>query len=423
MPLLHQMFKALCIGIVVLFLFCGCSRALNGEGKVSQRQNESNDISAKQKISDAIKKANETGQKEIAVYLDEDPDVVQTGDLVSLSGCAKTDKGFVIWSTDEEEMSQNRHGSVSNQAMKTRKKVEPIMAGEKTNIPGLSDHILGMRPGEKRKVILSAAEAFGEYDPGLVRRFPLVRHLPKKMILSRKRFEQHFGKEPVLGEDAGGLPYMTYKVTSIDGDNVVVAGIVEDGKTFKEEYGVVTVAVGEKDVMVTLKPEIGKAFPMGEKKGMILSSDDKEFTVNFNHPLAGTAITLELKVEGVVKFSTLRERSIHWLDNLDEGMELSVSGKKPSVLVLYANWCNHCHRLLEKTCTDPRVTYLSNEFVWIKIDSAENQGLKEMFDQKGFPTIVVMDPEGDIVDSFEGYQSPLAFGKRLQNDLLNMNNS
>ena len=60
--------------------------------------------------------------------------------------------------------------------------------------------------------------------------------------------------------------------------------------------------------------------------------------------------------------------------------------------------------MLTETLTDPRILSIADEFVWVKIDSDKQTEYKASFDQKGFPGIAILDPDGDVQLFQEGFR-------------------
>jgi FKBP-type peptidyl-prolyl cis-trans isomerase 2 len=61
-------------------------------------------------------------------------------------------------------------------------KVLEFTAGSRDVMPGLSTGVIGMVPGEHKRLTLQPAEAFGDIQPELVREIPRA-HIPKRITL------------------------------------------------------------------------------------------------------------------------------------------------------------------------------------------------------------------------------------------------
>ncbi|HAY22892.1 FKBP-type peptidyl-prolyl cis-trans isomerase [Desulfobacca acetoxidans] len=88
-----------------------------------------------------------------------------------------------------------------------------FVVGYRELLPALENQLLGMRPGEERRFIIPAAEAFGLRDPWLVQEW------------DRKRFPYHVDLQP--GQAV--VPYpcaipveYPYKIVEVKGEVVIV---------------------------------------------------------------------------------------------------------------------------------------------------------------------------------------------------------
>jgi thiol:disulfide interchange protein len=104
---------------------------------------------------------------------------------------------------------------------------------------------------------------------------------------------------------------------------------------------------------------------------------------------------------------------IQWVEDYDKGIALAREQGKPAVLVLYADWCGFCKKLFGETLQDPRVKSFNDRFVWIKVNSDSEAKLKELYAQKGFPLIVILNLEGQPLDRMDGFKDAAAFREEL----------
>lgn len=111
--------------------------------------------------------------------------------------------------------------------------------GQREVFPGIEKTVLGMKPGEKKKVLLTPEAAYGLHDPAKVELIPLEEfpsgfHLRKGMLLPAK---------------------------SVEGESV---------------------------------------------QGKVLDVSPEGVTVDFNHPLAGESLWMEIRVKEIAKEAKLR---------------------------------------------------------------------------------------------------------------------
>ncbi len=92
---------------------------------------------------------------------------------------------------------------------------EPLeyMHGTGTLIPGLERQIEGITAGEKRHVVVEAAEGYGEYDESLVQRVPRDRFDATMPIEVGQQFQAETATGPFL-----------VRVTAVDDNEITIDG-------------------------------------------------------------------------------------------------------------------------------------------------------------------------------------------------------
>jgi thiol-disulfide isomerase/thioredoxin len=104
---------------------------------------------------------------------------------------------------------------------------------------------------------------------------------------------------------------------------------------------------------------------------------------------------------------------IVWQRNPHEAGELARSGNKLIVVDVFTDWCGWCKKMDQEIYTDSRVAALSRENIFLKLN-AEDGGEGEAFAQwagvTSYPTTVILDSAGHIVDRKIGFvRTPEAF--------------
>jgi thiol:disulfide interchange protein len=150
---------------------------------------------------------------------------------------------------------------------------------------------------------------------------------------------------------------------------------------------------------------------MGE--GVITGTDGKTFTVDFNSPLAGKAVVLDMEVISVIPASALQSMEIRWREDHEEGLGEAKRDGKPAVLVLYADWCSWCKRFFNESVQDPRIRVLQDRLVWIKLNSDKKEEYRERYQQKGFPLILLLQPDGTVARKIDGFADAAALREAL----------
>jgi FKBP-type peptidyl-prolyl cis-trans isomerase 2 len=284
-------------------------------------------------------------------------------------------------------------------------KPQEIMAGNQEVFPGLDDAVIGMTPGEKKEVTIPPEKAYGPRNPANTATFPLQNRVPAKITMAAEEYVKRFGGFPAPGKEVPLFPFLMAKVAQIGDKDVTLAVSAKDGEKFEEPFGTITLSVGKEDVTMTLTPKQGGPFNTGEKQGIITGSDKENFTVDFNNPLAGKSIVLDLEVLSVTRAADLKPVSIDWIENQDAGLAKAKKEGKPLFLLLYADWCHWCQKTRDETLTDPRIGNLKDKFVWMKLNSDKEQKYKREYGQNGFPMMVVLRPDGTVLKKIDGYRN------------------
>lgn len=106
---------------------------------------------------------------------------------------------------------------------------------------------------------------------------------------------------------------------------------------------------------------------------------------------------------------------IHWERDAQAAFAHAKASHRDLVIDLYANWCIECHHLDETTYLDPQVVAWSRSQIFLK-QNAEREGipLVDRFQINAYPTILFLDPDGNLVGRINGYLPGPQFLTTLQ---------
>ena len=347
----------------------------------------------KEKIARAIAEAKRTGKTKVDVYLDEDPAIVQPRDLVTVRYTAVLEDGTLISGTTP----------VTRQ----------LIAGQPDRMPGLGQGVVNMAKGESKKVIVPPEKAFGTRADAKAKIFKAVHVFPLAMALPADQYKKQFKTLPEPGQTIRFNPYFLSRVLSADDQKIEVRNLAENGQVEEAPFGRTTLLVSDTTITVTLAAKKGARFKAGRQTGTIIFADEDKFVVDFNHPLAGRTIILDVEILDFSKASSFSGIDIQWIDDHDRGLEEALKLNKPKVMVLYADWCTWCEKMFDQTFTDPRLKVLKDKFVWVKANSDKDPSLKAFYQQRGFPMVVITDHQGNILKKEEGYKDAAAMAAEL----------
>ena len=414
----QMFFKERVKGYLLIFAFfvvlCGCAGSFNkGENLGGER------------IEAAVEEAMRTG-KAVVIDLDEDPEKVQKGDLVRVNYTAKCfsvgsahpaflEGGQVFYTTLAGVAGDPDVKKVAWYEEPKGFAPEDVLAGEEGSIPGLGKGTLGMAVGEKRTITLRPEKAYGRPDQQEMVQLPTVKRMPKVISMTAQEYVQKFRSFPVVGKEVNLTPYFKARAVEITEHYVTLELLAKDGERIEDDFGTTEIHSDGKEVTIKLIPRIGAPFEFKGRKGRIISTDGNAFTVDFNNPLTGKTIVLDLEVVSLTKASGMAGWRIPWLEDHDAGLAAALTDGKPIVLVLHAEWCGWCKRLLNEVMDDPRIKSLEDKFVWVKINSNVELEYKDLYEQKGFPLIILLSPEGEVIKKLDGFRDAATLKRELDN--------
>lgn len=104
--------------------------------------------------------------------------------------------------------------------------------------------------------------------------------------------------------------------------------------------------------------------------------------------------------------------AIAWHD-FEEGMNLSLNQRIPSMVDFSTSWCSWCKEMDKNTYSDPRVIDRSASLVCVKVDGDARGDLTARYNVTGYPTTVFLNPDGSEKHRVVGYKGPDDFLKDI----------
>lgn len=406
---IRRRWRRILSGLLLLAILERPQRILFAEENGWSREN------AAQKLEEALQEAQRSGSGAVDIVLDEEaerPEVIQAGDLARVAYTVTTADGQLVYTTRASREKNTIPGGHRTDRPASSDDSEELAAGRSAGFPGLGAAVLGMRPGETRRVVVQPEQAFGAYDPGNLRHYPGERRIPRVIAVAAEEYARRMAGLPVAGQEITLVPYFRSRVVDVGAQAVILENLARDGERHEDPIGTTTIRASDTEIVLTLQPKIGAAFQVDGRQGRIVSRDGRGFTVDFNHPLAGKQLILDLEVISLVKSSKIGD--IFWVEDYDRAVEMSRKQKRPVFLLLYAEWCEWCGKLMAESLSDPRIRILRDRFIWARIDSDRSPEYAEAFEQKDFPLVVLLTPEGEVVQRIEGYRDATGLKRELE---------
>ena len=110
--------------------------------------------------------------------------------------------------------------------------------------------------------------------------------------------------------------------------------------------------------------------------------------------------------------------AIAWHRDLRRAIEVARAEGKLIVADVYTDWCGWCKKMDKTVYSDPAIVALSRQQVFLKVnaeDRGEGQSFAREMGVKGYPTTIILDGNGRVLNIAQGYiASPQAFGALVQ---------
>jgi thioredoxin-related protein len=107
------------------------------------------------------------------------------------------------------------------------------------------------------------------------------------------------------------------------------------------------------------------------------------------------------------------------IDFLTSPTAIPENDLRPRVMVFGATWCGWCRKLAGDTLTSPVLQEREKQFVWLKIDTDENEALAARYGVTGLPHTIVTDAQGNVIGEKAGYLPAIEYAAFLDATLKN----
>jgi FKBP-type peptidyl-prolyl cis-trans isomerase 2 len=343
----------------------------------------------------------------------EHSDHIQSGDFVTVNYSLRLKSGELVVTNIKELAEDPAESKVEWFVPMQSYEPEQLIAGKEQQSKHLADAVVGMSLGEKKVLDLSSEQVYGNRDETLVKTFGTQKKIPATLTMGATDFVAQFGAFPVINDEVSLTPYYNSKVINIGKDSVTLQAQAEEGAVTEAGFGQTRISMEGDMVVTTLTPRLNAPFELKGVQGTIVNVAADHFDVDFNHPGAGRPMLLEVEVVSLVRASDFRDKQPQWIEDHDKGYEYAAKDGKPMVLVLYAGWCQWSKRLLTETIPDPRIEAYWNDYIWVKVDSDKEKSYHDYYGQNGFPMVVLVSPEGQIVKKLDGFQNARSLRREL----------
>ncbi len=104
-----------------------------------------------------------------------------------------------------------------------------------------------------------------------------------------------------------------------------------------------------------------------------------------------------------------------WLYSMEEAQRMALSTNRFIVVDFWASWCGPCKKMDVDAWAAPQVKELmSTGFVSLKINIDDERALAEKYGVKAIPFVMIIDANGKVVSSFDGYRNASGVIKEIE---------
>ncbi len=103
-----------------------------------------------------------------------------------------------------------------------------------------------------------------------------------------------------------------------------------------------------------------------------------------------------------------------WLTSLDQALLKAQEENKPVIVDLYTDWCLYCKDLENKIFPAKEVATELQKFVAVRINGDESKDVVTKFSVRGYPTILLLDKNGNFIDKITGLPNNELLVTKLQ---------
>lgn len=94
----------------------------------------------------------------------------------------------------------------------------------------------------------------------------------------------------------------------------------------------------------------------------------------------------------------------------DDGMAKAQAEGRPAMIFLTTTWCSWCKKMSATCLQDPEIReLLEQNFVLVLVDGDQESAVKRKLKNTGYPHIVFLSPDEQILASQNGFAEPAAF--------------
>jgi len=109
-----------------------------------------------------------------------------------------------------------------------------------------------------------------------------------------------------------------------------------------------------------------------------------------------------------------RGKAIFTHTSVEQAWKSAVATKKPLLVMFTSDSCLYCKKMMKETYQHPAIArMLSQSTETVMAHSRDYRDLVQKLGVRGYPSTLLISPEGNVLDFMEGYVEPKAFADRI----------
>ncbi|MHB8972848.1 MAG: thioredoxin family protein [Pirellulaceae bacterium] len=109
-----------------------------------------------------------------------------------------------------------------------------------------------------------------------------------------------------------------------------------------------------------------------------------------------------------------KDDGVKWSGDLKTAWEVASDRQRPLLVFVTMDGCAYCQKMKQTTLRDKAVQHdLKSGFVLVAVNVKDEPDFIKILQIRTFPAMVVIQPNGDVVESISGYQTPKQLRDKL----------
>ncbi|MDW7726511.1 MAG: FKBP-type peptidyl-prolyl cis-trans isomerase [Candidatus Methanoperedens sp.] len=214
-------------------------------------------------------------------------DAVKPGDTVNVDYTGSLEDG-TVFDTSIESVAVENNILIPGRQYKPL----PFTVGNGEVVQGFDEGVIGMKPGDSRKLTIPPEMGYGSYNPGLIETYPRIEVvpaiIPRITKIPLEQFQTSFGENSKVG-DIVTVPGMNINLTvlEISTDDVSLSYNFEVGDTIPSEgapWNQTVIAIDETNITLDygVKKNDTIQFPGTEWNTTVIDVTPENITIKHN---------------------------------------------------------------------------------------------------------------------------------------------